>query len=195
MSHSMSSVDSPAGLEAASDIQATASAGFTVQTAGSATLPANLLERVLGFISALPVAVMVIITFIDVFARYLFSSPVRGSIEIIEQAMALTIFTALPLVTRRRQHIGVGLFDEMVKGKVRRFKVASCDAVSCVALALLTWRLWLQAVEDFEGRNATMVLGLPHAPLVFLMTLLAAIATVVMLTLTWNSVRAKGEFT
>jgi hypothetical protein len=81
----------------------------------------------------------------------------------------------------------------MVKGKARRFKVATCDAVSCVALALLTWRLWLQAIEDLEGRNATLVLGLPHAPLVFSMTLLAAVATALMLVMTWNSVRTKGE--
>jgi TRAP-type C4-dicarboxylate transport system permease small subunit len=193
MSPSFSSVDSSAGLDAAAVIPAAAPPGSTDQPTSSAAPPTNLLERVLGFVSALPVALIVIITFIDVFARYLFSSPLRGGIEIIEQAMALTIFTALPLVTRQRQHISVGLFDEMVKGKARRFKVATCDAVSCVALALLTWRLWLQAIEDLEGRNATLVLGLPHAPLVFSMTLLAAVATALMLVMTWNSVRTKGE--
>lgn len=84
----------------------------------SSSLQANrsdLLFRVLGWLSALPVALIVVLTFADVLGRYVFSSPVRGSLEMIEFAMALVIFTALPLVTRQREHVTVSLIDGMFK--------------------------------------------------------------------------------
>jgi TRAP-type transport system small permease protein len=148
------------------------------------------LERVLGLISALPVALIVALTFVDVFGRYVFSSPVRGSLEIIEFAMALVIFTALPLVTHHRQHVSVGLFDGQRPGMARRLRVTLCDLLSSLALAVLTWRLLVQALEDQASGAASVVLGLPQAPLAFALSALAATATVLMLMLTWRSATA-----
>jgi TRAP-type transport system small permease protein len=163
-------------------------------TTTNAVIPrAPLLERVLGLISALPVALIVALTFIDVFGRYVFSSPVRGSVEIIEQAMALVIFTALPLVTRQRQHVSVGLFEGQRKGLARAIRLTLCDAISTLALAVLTWRLLVQAREDWDSDAASVVLGLPQAPLGFALTALAATSTVLMAVMTWQSLTGKGD--
>ena len=109
------------------------------------------LDRLLGGLSALPVALIVVLTFADVLGRYLFSSPLRGSVELIENAMALVIFTALPLVTRSRGHVSVSLIDGLVRGSAQRVKVVLCDALSALALGLMTWRLWVQGTEDLEA--------------------------------------------
>lgn len=151
--------------------------------------------RLLGWISALPVAVIVILTFADVLGRYLFSSPVRGSVELIEFAMALVIFTALPLVTRQRQHVTVSLIDGFFKGTGLRIKTMLCDAISALALGILTWRLALQGLEDLDAETATIVLGLPHAPLSFVLTALAGVSTLVVLLLIWHSLTHKGAAT
>lgn len=151
------------------------------------------LVKALGLLSALPVALIVTLTFVDVFARYVFSAPVRGSVEIIEQAMALVIFTALPLVTHQRQHVSVGLLDNLRAGALRRIKMLLCDAISAAALALMTWRLAVQALEDLDGGTASVVLGLPSAPLGFALTTLAGASTLVMLALAWTSLKPQGE--
>jgi TRAP-type C4-dicarboxylate transport system permease small subunit len=153
----------------------------------------RLLDRALGLLCAVPVALIVALTFADVFARYLFAAPIRGSIEIIEFAMALLIFTALPLVTRHRGHVTVSLIDGVVRGTVRRLKAGLCDAVSTLALALMAWRLWVQAGGDLDAGNRTMMLGLPHAPLVYAMATLAALSALLMATLTWHSLRGTEE--
>lgn len=150
------------------------------------------LEQALGLISALPVALIVALTFVDVFGRYVFAAPVRGSVEIIEQAMALVIFTALPLVTRQRQHVSVSLFDSQQPGLARRLRVTLCDAISTLALAVLSWRLLVQARDDLESGAASVVLALPQAPLGFALTALAATSTVLMGLLTWQSLTGKG---
>jgi TRAP-type C4-dicarboxylate transport system permease small subunit len=151
--------------------------------------------RLLGWLSALPVALIVMLTFADVLGRYIFSSPVRGSVEMIEFAMALVIFTALPRVTRNREHVTVSLVDGWFAGTGRRIKTVLCDAVSAVALGLLTWRLGLQGVEDLDAQTATIVLGLPHAPLSFVLTALAGVSTLVVLVLIWNTLTHKGAAT
>lgn len=153
------------------------------------------LFRLLGWISALPVAVIVILTFADVLGRYLFSSPVRGSVELIEFAMALVIFTALPLVTHNREHVSVSLVDGLFKGAGLRIKTVFCDAVSALALGLLTWRLALQGLEDLQSQTATIVLGLPNAPLSFALTALAGVSTLTVLMLIWNALTQPGAAT
>jgi TRAP-type C4-dicarboxylate transport system permease small subunit len=134
------------------------------------------LDRLLGLASAVPLALIVVLTFVDVFARYVFSRPVQGASEIIQFAMALTVFVALPLVTRHGEHVTVGLLEQ----RLRRAFGASvgwlCDGVSAAALLLIAWRLWIQAAEYTASRTATIVLGLPMAPLTYAMAVFAALS-------------------
>ena len=101
--------------------------------------------------------------------RYLFAMPVRGSSEMIQFAMALTIFAALPVVTRQREHIVVGIISDLVRGRVRMVKLLFCDGLSLLALGLMTWRLGIQAFEYIDSKSATIVLRLEMAPLAFVM--------------------------
>lgn len=135
------------------------------------------IDTVLGILCAVPCLVMVVLTFADVFARYLFSAPVRGSLEVIEFCMALTIFTALPLVTRHKGHVTVGLFADG-PATLQRWRHMFCDTLSLVALAILTWRLWSYAADSAATGNRTMVLRLPEAALVQAMSLLCAASAI-----------------
>lgn len=141
---------------------------------------------------AVPVAVILIVTFLDVFARYLFASPIRGSLELVEFAMALTIFGALPLVTRSRGHVTVGLLDGIVRtAAARRTRQLLCDGLSVFALGLLAWRLWVHAGGQVTGESRSVVLGLPHAPLTYLLFALALLAMLLMAALMWRGDAAR----
>lgn len=151
------------------------------------------LDRALTWLSALPVALIVVLTFVDVLGRYIFSSPLRGSLEIIEYAMALVIFAALPLITRHRGHVTVSLIENLVKGHARRIKSVLCDAISAFALGLLTWRLYLQGVEDLDSKGSTVVLNLPHAPLSFALTVFAGLSTLIVLMMIGRTLRHRED--
>ncbi len=101
------------------------------------------LDRWLGWMSSVPLGLIVVLTFFDVFARYVFSAPIKGSLEIIQYAMALSIFAALPLVTRHRGHVTVSLIDGLLGASAMLWKTRICDAISSLALALMSWRLWI----------------------------------------------------
>lgn len=142
---------------------------------------ANRLNRLLEVVSALPLLVIVLITFFDVFARYLFSAPIKGSVEMIEFSMALVVFGALPLVTRRRLHVSVSLVDGFFTGVGRQIKIFVCDLISAAALAILTWRLYAVTLDELDYGSETLVLMMPFWPLYSAMTLLAGIATLIVL--------------
>ncbi len=136
-------------------------------------------DVLLGWMSAAPLALILLLTFADVLMRYLFAMPVRGSSEMIQFAMALTIFAALPVVTRQREHIVVGIVSDLVRGRVRMLKLLFCDGLSLLALGLMTWRLGIQAFEYIDSKSATIVLRLEMAPLAFVMCAFSLVTCVV----------------
>ena len=138
------------------------------------------LDRALGLLSAIPLALIVVITFADVFARYLFASPIRGSVEMVEFAMALVIFTAMPLVTRHRGHVTVSLIDNLLRGRAIAVRRLVCDALSALALGLMAWRLALHGADDFEAGTRTIVLEWLQAPLTWAMAVLAGVSALLL---------------
>lgn len=154
----------------------------------------SVLDRLLGFATAAPLFGIVALTFADVFARYLFASPIRGALEIIQFAMALTIFTALPLVTRQREHVTVSLIDGLIHGAAaKRIKQFLCDAISLAALGIVAWRLWIQAGESAAAESATIVLKLPMAPLTYVMSGFAAASAVLVALQCWQGLNGKAR--
>lgn len=138
-------------------------------------------DTVLGVLCAIPGALMVGLTFVDVFARYLFAAPVRGSLEIIEFCMALVIFTALPLVTRHDEHVRVGLLEDLGSPRLRQVRRLVCDFLGAAVLSVVGWRLWVYADGSLASGTRTMVLHLPEAPLAYAMAVLSGVSAFVLL--------------
>lgn len=140
----------------------------------------NRFESGLATLCAIPCALMVVLTFIDVVGRYVLSAPLRGSLELIEFCMALVIFTALPLVTRSGGHVTVGIFEGRGSPLARRLLSLVCDGLGALALGIMCWRLWVHADAARETGARTMVLGLPEAYLGYSMALLAGLSGLIL---------------
>lgn len=146
-------------------------------------------ELVLGLICCVLMLLIVGLTFVEVFMRYLFARPIRGAEEIIQFAMATMIFAALPLITARRGHVTVSLIENAVKGGLKRAIDVIVDACSLTAVSLIAWRLFVDAAGRVESSDATVVLNWPRAPLVYTMAVLAAITAIVQLAMLWGRIR------
>lgn len=138
-------------------------------------------DHVLRLISAVPLALIVVLTFVDVFARYLFASPVRGATEIIQFAMAMTIFAALPLVTRHGEHVSVDMFTHALNGRAVAMLRVFGELCSLMAFSLIAWRLAVQAGESSASGTATIVLGWGMAPLEWAMCAFSVVTACVVL--------------
>lgn len=64
---------------------------------------------------------LIVITCIDVVGRYFLNSPLQGSTELTEMALAVLVFTSLPIITYHQRHIVVDILDSFLSPKLRFF--------------------------------------------------------------------------
>jgi TRAP-type C4-dicarboxylate transport system permease small subunit len=70
--------------------------------------------RLLTSVGALALAVMLLWTMTDVFARLLLNKPLAGTLDLVEVTLVLVVFLALPECFRRDEQIKVDVFDAVV---------------------------------------------------------------------------------
>lgn len=128
---------------------------------------------------ALSLIAMTLLTVTDVAGRYFFNAPLGGGYELSEMLMALTVFSALPLVARADAQLTVDLVTDRLTGRVRRVHRVVVLLISALALAFVAWRMGVQAVTLARTGAATGSLQLPLAPLGWVMTGLAWFACAV----------------
>lgn len=97
----------------------------------------------LARIAAVVLALVATITFLDVFARYLFLKPFSFTVELTEFGMALIVFLAVGLVTHENAHINVDVVTLRLSDKARAVLALVTNAIALVYLVILVWRLWI----------------------------------------------------
>ncbi len=126
----------------------------------------------------IPLLCIVVITFVDVFARYVFNSPILGSAELIKYFMALTIFLSLPVVTFKREHISVSLLDGIRNKLAQKTKVVLVGTLTTLALLMLSYILYKQGYNYDTSGATTLFIGLPLDLLCYAMSLFSLLAAV-----------------
>jgi TRAP-type C4-dicarboxylate transport system permease small subunit len=129
---------------------------------------------------------MMMLTTADVAGRALFSKPIKGSFEIVTFLLAILIFCALPLITWDEKHISVRLFDHWIAAPVQRLLALLWAVVMTIIIAVITWRMWVQADLMREGQHITGFLEWPIAPVVYCMSVLSGLTTIILIIQTWQ---------
>lgn len=89
----------------------------------------------MGVASAALFALMVL-TFFDVVMRSAFNAPIEAATELTRIAIAVVVFSALPLLTARDQHIAVDLLDPLfLRWRLARWR----DVVVNIACGVMLW--------------------------------------------------------
>jgi TRAP-type C4-dicarboxylate transport system permease small subunit len=85
-------------------------------SSSSAAALAGRLDWVFAIAAALALLAMAIVAFLDVVFRS-FNRPVTGAYELTAILVALTVFAALPGVTRRDEHVRAGMLSMLARRK------------------------------------------------------------------------------
>ena len=149
-------------------------------------------RRLLGWMVALALAFMMVLTVVDVAGRFLFNRPVPGSFEVMEFCLAIVVFSALPLVTWDRRHITVSLFDPFFRGAGYRAQQALIQAASLIAMGIVCWRMWDQGDRLDRTQAITGYLEWPVAPIAYFMSVLAGLSTLLIAMLLWRAVAGRA---
>lgn len=138
-------------------------------------------EMLLGSATALILACIMLITCVDVAGRYVLSRPVPGGLEVTELMMGALIFASLPLVTLRNQQVTIDLFEPFIPKFVKPALQVVIQLVGGLCLAVISWRLWVKGGQMLQQGDTTAVLQVTIWPLVYFMSVLAAITAVILL--------------
>ena len=144
---------------------------------------AKTLEKLLGVISASLKFLMMVITTVDVFGRYVLNQPLPGGFEMTEMALAVLIYAALPLVSMRREHIVIDTLDALMSPAVKAFFNKLSDVICFLTLSGIGYLIFRRAVRVAEYGDTTNVLKLPLAPVAYIMGAMIIIAALTHLVL------------
>ena len=136
-------------------------------------------EVLLGVASAVILLVMMLLTFVDVVARYLFNRPIAGAFEVTELLLLVLIFAGLPLVTYADEHALMDFIDRLLGRRGTAALERAVQALCAAVMFLLAWLVWLKADRIWGYRDATDVLRILYGPFVYFMALTCALAGVI----------------
>jgi TRAP-type C4-dicarboxylate transport system permease small subunit len=129
-------------------------------------------EVLLGVASSVILLAMMLLTFVDVVARYVLSRPVRGAFEVTELMLLVLIFAGLPLVSFADEHALMDFIDRLLGRRGQRLLEGLVQAVCAASMFLLAWLVWLKADRLWSYRDATDVLRIVYGPFVYFMAVM-----------------------
>lgn len=133
-------------------------------------------ELLLGAAASAILMAMMLLTVVDVVARYVFRRPLRGAFEVTELMLLVLIFAGLPLVSFTDEHAVMDFIDRLVGGRGRRHLARLVQGASAAFMFLLAWLVWRKADTIWAYRDATDVLRIVYGPFVYFMALALALA-------------------
>jgi len=126
-------------------------------------------DAILGVAASAILLAMMLLTFVDVVARYVFNRPVRGAFELTELMLVVLIFAGLPLVSWADEHALMDFVDRLLGARAQRGLERAVQLVCAAVMFLLTWLMWLKADRIWAYRDATDVLRIVYGPFVYFM--------------------------
>jgi TRAP-type transport system small permease protein len=133
-------------------------------------------DALLGVAASAVLLAMMLLTVVDVVARYVFSRPIRGAFEITELMLLVLIFAGLPLVSFADEHAVMDFIDRLLGARGQGRLQRGVQLVNAAFLFLLTWLVWRKADRIWAYRDATDVLRIVYGPFVYFMAVTLALA-------------------
>lgn len=135
----------------------------------------NQISRSVSLLAAVVLFLMMVVTFLDVGGRQLFSRPLHGATEMNEIGLMLITFLILPIASARRSHIKVDLLEGMFPKWLHHVQLLVTAVLGLGLFGLLSFRLWRNGMRALGYGDVTPELELPTGYLLIIMSILSAI--------------------
>jgi len=136
-------------------------------------------DAVLGIAASALLFAMMGLTFVDVVARYLFNSPIRGGFEVTELLLLVLIFAGLPLVSHGDEHVTMDFIDRMLPRRALAALVRIVHALVAAMFFFLTWQMLIKAQRIAGYGDTTDVLRIAVGPFVYFMAAMIGLTALV----------------
>jgi TRAP-type C4-dicarboxylate transport system permease small subunit len=133
----------------------------------------------LAMVGSLLVIAVALIVVTSVVRRWLTDDVIFGTVEIVEIATALAVFSFLPLCQARRGNVVVDTFTARLKPRALDRIDAFWDLVYAGVAALIAWQLLQGARDTIVSQTTSMMLGLPVGYAIAACAVMAAVLAIV----------------
>lgn len=113
------------------------------------------------WVAASALVILMMVTVLDVFMRYLFNRPIRASLDTVEVMLLVFVFNGMAAAFFNRRHIVIDLLDSVLGGQVTGILIRIADFLSVLCLGLLAWAMLLPASQAYQYGDAKMELPIP----------------------------------
>ena len=134
----------------------------------------------------LALSILVIITVVDVFGRYVLGLPLPGTSEITEILLAILIYIGLPYICRDEGHVTVSIISNSLKYSLARIHSVIINAICFIILLIISKQLYDHGINLYSYNDMTTFLEIPKAPIAFLMSFLTFLASIMTLLNCYN---------
>lgn len=141
------------------------------------------LTRALCFVGGLAVLFIMLVTVADVAMRYLFNSPIKGTLDLTQMAMVVIVFGAIGYAGWTGRHIVVDMIPPVFPPAVERAWMAVVDLVGAAFMLGIAWQSVLATIDYAETGEVSFTLHIPLYPFFVVVGIGALVYAIVLLIL------------
>ena len=112
-------------------------------------------------LASVALIVMMCVTLLDVFLRYVFNAPVRGSYDIVESMLVVFVFHGMSTALLQRRNIVIDLVDSITHRYVVVAIIRITDVLTLLTLLLFAYAMLKPAMQAFNYGDLKLELQLP----------------------------------
>jgi TRAP-type C4-dicarboxylate transport system permease small subunit len=113
------------------------------------------------WVAASALVILMSVTVLDVFMRYVFTRPIRASLDTVEVMLLVFVFNGMAAAFFGRRHIVIDLLDGVFGARGTAVLIRIADVLSVLCLLLLAWAMLLPATQAYQYGDAKMELPIP----------------------------------
>ena len=121
----------------------------------------TIINKSLNYFAVIILVGIMIITNIDVFGRFLFNQPLKGTFELTELGLALMVFFALGYTHLKNEHITIDFIIEKLPPKIQYMYQAFVNILIVFLMIIISFQLWKYSQRLLNSNSTTGDLALP----------------------------------
>jgi TRAP-type transport system small permease protein len=125
------------------------------------------LSEKINWVALLGIAVMMVLTTVDVAGRYFFNKPVRGAFDATGLIGLVIVVAALANAQTLRSHIAVDFITRKLNPKAASSILSLVYFISFILFALIAWQAILYGYSLQKVNETSLTVKIPLAPFVY----------------------------
>ena len=151
------------------------------------------LEKWLALLGGIVIMLLVLLATVNVLGRWIFSLPISGYIDWVEQAMAFMAFLGIAYTQRQGGHIRMDILVSHLHGRRLWFTELLSTVLMLLVTLVLIYGSWLHFLRAWQIGDSSLDINLPTWPAKLVVPVALTVLALRLLLQCWGYLRAMRE--